>query len=41
MACPRGLDFRHNRSLSTGEWNKINVCPGLGHLGRGGGGCEI
>ena len=26
-ACPRGLDFRHNRSLSRGEWNKIKACP--------------
>ena len=31
-ACPRGLDFRHNRSLPRGEWNKIEAGPGPGHL---------
>ena len=43
-ACPRRLDFRHNRSLSRGEWNKIKACPGPGEgggggVGEGGGGC--
>ena len=29
MACPRDLDFKHNRNLPRGEWNNIKACPGI------------